>query len=122
MDSQRDRVALVLFILGIPLLFLGLIDPLEGGIALLVAASVYWLAFRRLGEPPPRFFWIPFAVTVLIGVLLLISLTIFDPNQPVSGRIPPPIIIGLWIYRLSALITVVSGIAVVLRQMSSRRG
>ena len=56
MDSQRDRVALVLFILGIPLLFLGLIDPLEGGIALLVAASVYWLAFRQLGEPPPRFF------------------------------------------------------------------
>ncbi|MFM1784963.1 MAG: hypothetical protein RLZZ579_1240 [Actinomycetota bacterium] len=44
----RNLIGKVLTILALPVVFLGLIDPLEGGLALIVATLIYVLAFWLL--------------------------------------------------------------------------
>jgi hypothetical protein len=57
--SVRSRlvVSLILGIIALPVIFVGLIDPLEGGLALLVAVGL-GVAVRLLsGVPLPRLAW-----------------------------------------------------------------
>ena len=67
--TARHAIGLVLAVLTIPLVLLGLIDPLEGGVAMLVAGAlllVTWLVSR---VPVPRLEWIAWTATTSLAVV-----------------------------------------------------
>ena len=122
----RRITGLVLAVCALPLLFLGLIDPLEGGIALVLGAVLglgAWLASR---VPVPKFTWISLAVSAGVGVLTLLAAVVL--RDPVSidsttgeatatnpfATVPIAIIL-LWLYRLSVLVTLAGGVYYVVR-------
>ena len=78
--KARQITGLVLAVVALPLLFLGLLDPLEGGIALVLGAMLGLGAWWVSRVPVPKFTWISLAVSVSIGVLtLLAALLLRDP-------------------------------------------
>lgn len=95
--------------LSLPVIFFGLIDPLEGGVALLLAFALLAPAFFILRDKPIRFFWISFLVSVLVGGLT-ITFAVLGPmqlqGQPMSGGV----IVGLWLYRVAVLSTLVAAV------------
>ena len=119
--KTRRIIGLVLGIIGLPLIFFGLIDPLEGGIALIAGALLglgAWLVSR---VPVPKFTWISLAVSLGLGVLTLLAAVLLrDPasvdsatgDVTVSNPLAtvPLAIILLWTYRLSVLVTLAGGI------------
>lgn len=110
-------VGKVLLFLALPLVFLGLIDPLEGGISLLAAAVLYAIAFVLLKTAPPKYLWVPFIVSVVVGVLTLayaISRLEFTPG-PTNLEIP--VIVGIWVYRVSVLATLVGAVLVAINSV-----
>jgi hypothetical protein len=100
----RIVLARILFILTIPIVFVGLIDPLEGGIALLLAGVVYFFAFQLAGYGPRKYLWVPYALSIAIGVITLIYAMASPPR--VDGQdLAVPIAVGVWIYRVAVLAT-----------------
>ena len=124
--KTRHVIGLILAILGLPLIFFGLIDPLEGGVALIIGALLglgAWLVSR---VPVPRFTWISLAVSVGLGVLTLLAAVFLRDPASVDGAkgevtatnpfaTAPIAIILLWAYRLSVLVTLAGGILYVVR-------
>jgi hypothetical protein len=124
--TVRRITGMVLAVVAMPLLFLGLIDPLEGGIALGLGALFglgAWLVSR---VPVPKFTWISLAVSAGIGVLtLLAALLLRDPVMVDSATgeatatnpfaTVPVAIVLLWLYRLSIVVTLAGGILYVVR-------
>mgnify|MGYP000131364140 CR=1 FL=1 len=106
--------------------FLGMIDPLEGGIALVFGALLglgAWLVSR---VPVPKFTWISLAVSIGLGTLtLLAAIFLRDPVSvdSVTGEATAtnplatvPIAIALlWAYRLSVLVTLAGAITYVVK-------
>lgn len=107
--KSREIVAKVLFLLALPFVFLGLIDPLEGGLALIVAAVLYLIAFLLIKELPAKSLWIPFALSVLVGVLTILFVTVWDTREP-QEPLNLVVRIGLWIYRALVAVTFVGAI------------
>jgi len=56
--------------LAVPIVFVGLIDPLEGGIALILAGFVYLVAFLVGGRKPTKFLWISYLSAIVIGAIV----------------------------------------------------
>ena len=124
--KARRVIGLVLAIFALPLIFLGLIDPLEGGIAFIVGALLglgAWLVSR---VTVPRFTWISLSVSVGLGALtLLAAVFLRDPASVDSATgeatatnpfaTVPIAVILLWVYRLSVLVTLAGGIYYVVR-------
>lgn len=101
------KVALprLLFALAVPFIFLGLIDPLEGGIALVFALVMYLVAFSIKKTRPRKLLWIPFLMALVIGVATLI-LAILDLEFATQAEgMPPLVVFGLWAYRFAVLVT-----------------
>lgn len=94
----------VLVILAVPIVFLGLIDPLEGGIALILAALIYALAFLLAGKGPKKYLWIPYLIAVVVGGVVLLF-AMFGVDRVNGEGLPGPVIVGLWIYRVAVLLT-----------------
>lgn len=61
----RLLIGKILLFLALPFVFLGLIDPLEGGLALIVAAVIYLVGFLLLRKFPTKLLWISFSGAVL---------------------------------------------------------
>jgi hypothetical protein len=124
--KTRRIIGLVLAVLGLPLLFVGLIDPLEGGIALMLGALLGLAAWLVSRVPVPKFTWISFLVSIGLGILTLLAAVILrDPvaidsaTGEATATNPfatvPIAIILLWLYRLSVLVTLAGGIYYVVR-------
>jgi len=124
--KARRIIGLVLAVVALPLLFLGLIDPLEGGIALVIGAGLGLVAWLVSRVPVPRFTWISLSATVAIGVLTLIAAVVLrDPVSIDSATgeatatnpfaTAPIAVILLWTYRVAALVAVAGGIYYVVR-------
>lgn len=108
--KARSVIGKVLLVLALPLVLLGLIDPLEGGIALVAALVVYAVGFSLLHRRPPRYLWIPMVVSLVIGALTLgyaVSTLEFTTGP---SRLDRAVVVGLWAYRLSVLATLVGGV------------
>lgn len=112
--KARQLIGKVLLVLAVPLVFLGLIDPLEGGLALILATVIYAVAFWLLRAAPSRWLWIPFLVSLVVGIATIV-LAIFQIGDQPQGSLPPPLIIGLWLYRLS-VVAALLGAAVTLKR------
>ena len=101
-----------LLVLAAPVVLLGLIDPLEGGLALIVATLIYALAFWLLKKAPSRWLWIPFLATLAIGGGTIL-LAVFENREGEFGPLPPPVIIGLWLYRVAVLAALVGALVTI---------
>lgn len=100
----RTVLARILFILAMPLIFVGLVDPLEGGIALLLAGVVYFFAFQLAGYGPGRYLWVPYALSIAIGAITLVY-AMASPSRVDGQELAVPISVGVWVYRLAVLAT-----------------
>lgn len=121
----RRIVAIVLAFIALPLLALGLIDPLEGGIALLAAiviGVVIW-AFARVRLP--ALLWVSLILTVAVGALT-IGLAILE-NPPAGSEggeaiTPPiPLVSMLWVWRAGVLVVAAGAILYIVRLFQSLR-
>lgn len=122
--ARRVSAVAVLLVAGL-LLVVGLIDPLEGGLALLGAAALL-IVVRALSQAAvPKLAWIPVSVAIALGAMIL-SLVIFAvPPEPVDGTVANPLnagVIGLlWVYRVAILVAVAGAIQYLVRLIRAVR-
>lgn len=115
----RKITTRVLFAVAIPFVFLGLIDPLEGGLALALALLIYIPAFVISKQKPIRLLWIPFCVALVIGSSTLgLAIANLEFSQQPEG-LPGPIIFGLWGYRLAVAVTLAGSVLTLIRSFRS---
>lgn len=122
----RRIVALVLAVLTLPFLVLGLIDPLEGGIALLVAIVLGVVVWAVSRVPVPRITWISMLVTVVIGATTLgIAIANLPIEMTPTGDVANPLSGGLvalnWIYRVGVLVTLAGAIVYIVKLVQAVR-
>lgn len=113
-SNRRVLLARICFLAAIPLTLLGLIDPLEGGLALLAALIVYAAGFLIYGRGPDKILWIPFVVASLIGLIVLLF-AIFGLDRVGEEGQMPPLIIGLMVYRAAVAVTLVGSVITAIR-------
>ena len=127
--GARRWIAVVLAILAVPLLVLGLIDPLEGGIALLavvVLGIIVWLLSR---VRPPKLAWIALLATVAIGAITLgIAIAMIPPGGTPEGAAEVTVanpfrwLFALnWVYRLGVVVTAVGWVMWIVRLIRAAR-
>lgn len=107
------------------LLVFGLIDPLEGGIAL-VAATVILLVVRLTTRVPvPRLLWIPVTVAIALGVSILALVVFSNPPEGTTSAVPNPlngaVIALLWVYRLAVLVAIAGAVQYLIRLIRAAR-
>lgn len=68
-SRNRHIVGLLLALLTVPLVLLGLIDPLEGGIAMLAAGALLLVTRLVSRIPVPRLEWIAWTATASLAVV-----------------------------------------------------
>ncbi len=113
-STGRKIATRTLFIVAIPLLILGLIDPLEGGLALIAALIVYVVGFLLCKQLPGKILWIPFALAAVIGTVVLLFAIFGNDRVDGEGQMPP-LIIGLMLYRAAVVATVVGSVVTAIR-------
>lgn len=102
-------VSNVLLVAVMPVLFFGLIDPLEGGLALLLATLIYAVAFWLRREKPSRSLWIPLVAALAIGTVVL-AVAIFVSASGPGNSLHILLVAGNWIYRAAVIATLVGGL------------
>lgn len=121
----RMVIGLVIAIIALPFLVFGLIDPLEGGIALLAAIALGIAAWLVSRVPVPRLAWIAALVTVVLGAITL-GIAIFSlPVETAPDTVAAPLSGGLvvwnWLYRVGVLVTVAGWVIYLIRLVKSLR-
>lgn len=105
----------ILMIVAVPFLVLGLIDPLEGGLALLIALGIYLVAFIAGRSKPARFLWIPYTISILVGALVLAYAVWLNSSGEDLRSFPLALRVGLTIYEASVLVTIGAGVFAAVR-------
>ena len=122
----RQIIGLALVVLDLPILFIGLIDPLEGGIALLVGLLVGFVARLVSSVPVPRYSWIALAATFAIGIVALVIAIFAAPVETAEGVANPVLAnsalrILVWVYRLGVLATLAGAVWYAVRIVQAMR-
>lgn len=122
--KSRLLASLILGVVALLVILVGLIDPLEGGLALLLAVAL-GVAVRLLsGVPLPRLAWVAMLVTIGVGVLVLVLVAIGDVSDAARDvgpdvTAPNPLNLGtrilVWVYRLGVLVVFAGGVIYVVR-------
>lgn len=102
--------ARVLLFLALPFVFVGLVDPLEGGIALLIAGAIYAIAFGLLGRRPRRLLWVSYVVAIVLGAIVLgVAIFVYATggDREMLERFA---VGGNWFYRVAVLAALAGGI------------
>ena len=109
----RRIIAIVLAFVTLPFLVFGLIDPLEGGIALLVAIVLGVVVWALARVPLPKLLWIALIATVAIGALTLgiAIFTIEEATGPGTATNPVlPVAALVWVWRAGVLVVLAGAI------------
>lgn len=121
----RRIVAAILAGLTMPVVVLGLIDPVEGGVALLLAAVLGGIAWLVGRVPLPRLAWIPWMCAVGIGVLALVAVSIpywGQEHRPRGGEgLTPALVVVLVAYELAVGVTIAGSVQYFIRVVRSVR-
>lgn len=102
--------ARVLLFLALPFVFVGLVDPLEGGISLLIAGGIYAIAFWLLGRRPKRLLWVSYVVSIVLGAIVLGYAMFIYFTQGDQETLDRFVVGGNWFYRVAVLATLAGGI------------
>ena len=113
-SRTRKIIARSLLIVSLPIVFLGLIDPLEGGIALLLSLITLSAAFAIAGSMPSKALWIPFGMSIVVGVITIL-VAIFGMDRANNQPQMLPLIGLLWIYRALVVVTLVGLVREIIR-------
>lgn len=120
----RRIVAIALAVVSLPLLVLGLIDPLEGGLALLAAIALGVVIWALARVALPRLLWISLIVTVAVGALTL-GLALLDNGQAADGGTGHnpilPLIGLLWLWRAGVVVVAVGAVIYIVRLFQAVR-
>lgn len=120
----RRIIAIVVAMVTVPLLVFGLIDPLEGGIALLVAIVLGVVVWALARVPLPRLLWISLIATVAIGALTL-GLAILeldgDTGSGTAANPMLPLAALLWVWRAGVLVVLAGAVLYIVRLFRSLR-
>lgn len=103
-------IARVLLFLALPVVFVGLIDPLEGGIALLIAGLIYLIAFLLLAKRPKKSLWVSYLVSIVLGAIVLGFAMFIYFTQGEQETLNRFTVGGVWFYRVAVLFTLAGGI------------
>lgn len=123
----RRIIAIVVAFAALPLVVLGLIDPLEGGIALLAAIGLGVVAWVLSRVPVPKLAWIAAAATLVVGA---VTLAIAMANIPADPQPGPDTVMGPmrgalvalnWVWRAGVLVTLAGAVLYVVRLFQSLR-
>lgn len=119
----RHVIGLVLAILTVPVLALGMFDPLEGGLAMLVAGGlllVTWLVSR---VPVPRLEWIAWTATIGVASAALTSAVLLRTAEVTGPGLGLPWwLVGLIaLYEVGVVVTFAGGIWYSLRLLRTVR-
>ena len=121
----RRIVAIVLAFVALPVLVFGLIDPLEGGIALLVGVALGVAVWALSRVPLPRLRWISLTATVALGAITLGLALVLSPQESGPGAGGNPIaggLIGLlWLWRAGVVVVLAGAIVYLVRLFKSLR-
>jgi hypothetical protein len=118
----RRIIAIVLAVLTIPLLVFGLIDPLEGGIALLIAVALGAVVWALSRVPLPKLLWISLIATVAVGALTLglAILNLEEPNGTGTAANPMlPLAALNWVWRAGVLVVLAGAVLYVVQLFRS---
>ena len=114
----RRVIAIVLAFVALPLVLFGLIDPLEGGISLLVAILLGVAIWALARVPVPRLLWISLIATVALGVLTLgmAALSIEEATGTGTATNPIlPVVALLWLWRIGVLVVLAGAVVYIVR-------
>lgn len=117
-------MALMLGIAALPLIFLGLIDPLDGGLALLLALVIGLAAWGLSGVRPPRITWLAFAITLALAVVTLALASLHSASggaDTMPNALGVAVRILLWVYRLAVVVTFIGALVYVVRIAQAMR-
>lgn len=116
-------IAVVLAFLALPLLVVGLIDPLEGGVALLTAGALGGIIGALSRVAPPKLLWIAYAATMVLGAIVIGIAVAFMPpmtagpgDPEVTVQNPLRWLFALnWVWRLGVVVTAVGWVMWIVR-------
>jgi hypothetical protein len=114
---SRHMIGLVLSILTVPVLVLGLLDPVEGGVAMLVAGLLILLTFAVSRVAVPRLEWIPWLTSVAAGASALAAVPHYYPLEPYPWWVWALVVV----YEVAVAVTVAGGVAYVVRHVRTLR-
>lgn len=121
----RRIVAIVLAFVALPILVFGLIDPLEGGLALLVGVALGVAVWALSRVALPRLLWISLIATVALGAITLGLALVLSPQESGPGAGGNPIaggLIGLlWLWRAGVVVVLAGAIVYLVRLFKSLR-
>ena len=120
----RLIASLILGVIALPVIVIGLIDPLEGGLALLLAVGLGVVVRLMSGVPLPRLAWISILVTIGVGILALVLAMAGMPTEA-EQEVGPDVTAGnplggglrilVWIYRLGVIFVLAGGVVYLVR-------
>lgn len=121
----RLIIAIAAGVIATLILVVGLIDPLEGGIALLIATALF-VAVRLLSSVPmPKLWWIPTVVAIVVGATALAIVIFAEPQGTVEYAPNPALDFGvigmLWAYRAAVLAAIAGAVVYVVRLIRALR-
>jgi drug/metabolite transporter (DMT)-like permease len=128
-DRTQDRshtrvvIGIVLAVLTVPLLILGLMDPMEGGLAMLLAGALI-VATRYVSQVHvPRLEWVAWAATAIVGVAAVIAGTLLWQAGITGPGLPIPwwvwVLIGA--YEIGVVATLAGGVQYLVRLVGTVR-
>jgi hypothetical protein len=120
----RRIVAIVLAFVAVPVLVFGLIDPLEGGIALLIATAIGVVVWTLARVPLPMLLWMSLIATAAIGALALgiAILTLDEATGPGPATGPVVLVVALvWVWRVGMLLVLMGAVLYIVRLFRSLR-
>jgi hypothetical protein len=122
----RRIIACVLAAVTVLVLLAGLIDPVEGGIALLVAAGLVLATWALSRLPIPRLEWMSWIAAVVVGAVAIGVGLLYPEDQRPGGEglfaLPGVLIVLVLVYEAAALSTIGGGVLHVVRLVQSLRG
>ena len=132
-DVVRPRLiaSLILGVIALPVIVIGLIDPLEGGLALLLALALGVVVRLMSAVPLPRLAWISMLVTIGVGILALVLAIAGMPTEA-EQEVGPDATAGnplggglrilVWIYRLGVIFVLAGGVVYLVHIARALRG
>ena len=119
MAISKGSISRALLFVAIPALVLGLFDPLEGGMGLLIAIAIYAIAYGLIRSKPPKTLWIPLAATFGFA-LVTIAVAVMVAETPQAEGLPFYLMVMIAVYELGALITLIAGIHTAYRSVKPK--
>jgi hypothetical protein len=120
----RRVIAIVLAFVALPLVLFGLIDPLEGGISLLVAIVLGIVIWALARVPIPKLLWISLIATVALGALTL-GLAILNLEEATGTGTATnpvlPVVAFVWLWRIGVLVVLAGAVLYIVRMFQSLR-